>query len=130
MGDSNHKKQKRWLVHQHQIKNLKAENFLTEIMASETEFNEFVSFYGDDHKPSKETELKRKAFENLAEIEIDEKCPVKVLRFDPNLLEIVERPVAKIKDEHEFLGLAEVPEIKFEPSDEDSFAIVPKYHGP
>ena len=46
-------------------------------MASETEFNEFVSFYGDDHKPSKKTELKRKAFENLAEIEIDEKCPVK-----------------------------------------------------
>ena len=65
------------MVHQHQIKNLKAENFLTEIMASETEFNEFVSFYGDDHKPSKKTELKRKAFENLAEIEIDEKCPVK-----------------------------------------------------
>jgi hypothetical protein len=60
-----------------QIKNLKAKNFLTEIMASETEFNEFVSFYGDDHKPSKKTELKRKAFENLAEIEIDEKCPVK-----------------------------------------------------
>ena len=46
-------------------------------MASETEFNEFVSFYGDDHKPSKKTELKRKAFENLADIEIDEKCPVK-----------------------------------------------------
>lgn len=46
-------------------------------MASETEFNEFISFYGDDHKPSKKTELKRKAFENLAEIEIDEKCPVK-----------------------------------------------------
>ena len=46
-------------------------------MASETEFNEFVSFYGDDHKPSKKSELKRKAFENLGEIEIDEKCPVK-----------------------------------------------------
>merc|ERR1712051_810807 len=83
----------------------------------------------------------------------------KVLRFDPNVSEIVERPVAKIKDEHEFLGLAavpeintpsrvlvsktleinndheflglaEVPEIKSEPSDEDSFAIVPRYHGP
>ena len=36
----------------------------------------------------------------------------KVLRFDPNVLEIVERPVAKIKDDHEYLGLAEVPEIK------------------
>ena len=42
----------------------------------------------------------------------------KVLRFDPNVSEIVERPVAKIKDEiissdeYEFLGLAEVPEIK------------------
>ena len=46
-------------------------------MAAETEFNEFVSFYGDDHKPSKKSELKRKAFENLGEIKIDEKCPVK-----------------------------------------------------
>ena len=35
----------------------------------------------------------------------------KVLRFDPNVSEIVERPVAKIKDEHEFLGLTAVPEI-------------------
>ena len=36
----------------------------------------------------------------------------KVLRFDPNVSEIVKRPTSKIKDEHEFLGLAEVPEIK------------------
>ena len=36
----------------------------------------------------------------------------------------------EINNEHEFLGLAEVPEIKSEPSDEDSFAVVPKYHGP
>ena len=43
---------------------------------------------------------------------------------------MVERPVAKIKDEHKFLGLAEVLEIKSEPSDEDSFAVVPRYHGP
>ena len=36
----------------------------------------------------------------------------------------------EINNEDEFLGLAEVPEIKSEPSDEDSFAIVPRYHGP
>jgi hypothetical protein len=36
----------------------------------------------DDHKPLKKFELKQKAFEDLGEIEIDEKCPIKVLQFD------------------------------------------------
>ena len=80
--------------HQYQIKNRKTENFLTEIMASETEFNEFVSFYGDDHKPSKKTELKRKAFENLAEIEIDEKCPVKGGKISKGIIKMA--PSSKI----------------------------------
>ena len=37
----------------------------------------------DDHKPLKKCELKQKAFEDLGGIEIDEKCPIKVLQFDP-----------------------------------------------
>ena len=48
----------------------------------------------------------------------------------PVTLIILNFQTLEINNEDEFLGLAEVPEIKSEPSDEDSFAIVPRYHGP
>ena len=41
----------------------------------------------DDHKPLKKCELMQKAFEDLGGIEIDEKCPIKVLQFDPKRAE-------------------------------------------
>ena len=107
-------------------------------MVSETEFNEFVSFYGDD-KPTKNSELKRKASEledpgQTDNGEKSEKCPIKVLRFNPNVSEINENVESTGLDEthhlDENLGLAEVPELNLQLSEEDSFAIVPTCPGP
>ena len=93
-------------------------------MASENDYIECISFYGDENL-AKKSEMKRKADEILDENEITaEKSRGKILRFAENVTEIGD--TGESKNVQEAFGLAEVPEIKSHPSDEESFAIVPR----
>ena len=93
-------------------------------METENNDTEFISFYGDVN-PSKKSEMKRKVDEILDENEISEKSQGKILRFDENVTEFGDAAASEFKNAQE-PGLAEVPEIKSHPSDEESFAVVPR----
>ena len=93
-------------------------------METENNDTEFISFYGDVN-PSKKSEMKRKVDEILDENEISEKSQGKILRFDEKVTEFGDAATNESKNAQE-PGLAEVPEIKPLPSDEESFAVVPR----